>query len=57
MTESTIIDLIKVLGMQFIAATITITFAKEVLSVVSISVALSYTVYKWRIDYKRNKKK
>ena len=55
MNESTLIDLIKIWGAYLFAFSFSLTTAKELLSVLSIALAICYTVYKWKVDLKRAK--
>ena len=57
MTQNTIIDVIKVALLQLIALGIALSDVKEVLSIISICIAIGYGIWKWRQDIKNKKSK
>lgn len=55
--KNTIEDLLKVCGVNFAAITVSLTSAKEILQIVSLFVAIAYTlikIYKMVTDKKKN---
>ena len=57
MTENTVIDVIKVASMQLVALGIALSDVKEVLSIISILIAIFYAIWKWASDVKAKTKK
>ena len=57
MTENTVIDVIKVASMQLVALGIALSDVKEVLSIISILIAIFYAIWKWTSDIKAKTKK
>lgn len=52
-----LVDVIKVLGIHLGAIAISFSDVAEWLKVISLSVATGYTLWKWREEYKKTKKK
>lgn len=57
MIQEKIIDTAKVVGANGVATGITISNVNETLTMMSIILAISYSLWKWRRDYKRGDKK
>ena len=51
-----IMDVTKVLAVNLTAITISIDNYNKVLTAISVTVALTYTIWKWQNDYKKSKK-
>lgn len=59
MTEISIIDVIKFTSLQVGVVTVAFTLSdlKDILGIISILLAISYGIWKWRQDVKAKKKK
>lgn len=55
MTEISIIDVIKVVSVQTAALSIALSDVKEILGIISLCIAISYGLWKWRQDVKVKK--
>lgn len=50
------IDILKVFGIHIGAVVITLSNVEIALKIISLGVAIGYGVWKWRVDYLKNKK-
>lgn len=51
-----ILDIAKVFGVHICAITITFSNVEGALKIASLTLAIGYGIWKWRVDYVKNKK-